>query len=130
MNSIIKIIITFISISFLTMIIPINSSKAADDTQTLNGIIENMGESKTPSNSTGIKRVKDIVKRLLGVIRVFTGLALIIMVAYTGFKMVVGDAPEDKSNVKRAMIPLVTGTLIVFSATTIASFIIRIFEQT
>lgn len=125
MNSIIKIMMIFFTILCLTVIMPTNISIA---TGQLNEIIVNMGKSEAPSNSTGITRLKNTVKRLLGAIRILTGLALIIMVAYTGFKIVVGDTPEGKNSVKKSMIPLITGTLIVFSATTIASFIIRVFE--
>lgn len=129
MNLIKRIFIIIVAIIGLVSIMPINISNASD----LKTIVSNMAEkddetTEASLNNEGTKKIKEIVKSILGALRLITGLASIIMIAYTGIKLVVGDTPEGKNSVKKAMIPIVTGTLIVFSATSIAAFIVGVFE--
>lgn len=68
-----------------------------------------------------------IIKRVVGFIRLLTGLLAVIVIAYTGFQLVV-ETPEGKSKLKEKMLPIVIGIILAFMASTIAGFIIGIFE--
>ena len=88
--------------------------------------IEEIGDGTDMTKEVG--SFIDIIAKLLGLLRLLTGLLSIIVIAYTGFELVT-ETPEAKKKIKEKMIPIVTGVVLVFMATTIASFIIGIFEN-
>lgn len=126
MNLINKISIVIFIILSCSLIIPLNTSNASSDlvdkvNEMNNGTLSDVDSEKS--------KIKEIAKKVLGAIRLITGLVSIIIIAYAGFKILVEDTPEGKNNVKKTMVPIVTGIFITFSATSIATFIIKIFEK-
>ena len=68
-----------------------------------------------------------VVGRILGFLQIASGLVAVIMIAYTGFRYIV-ETPDMKEKLKKDMIPIVVGILLVFFATSIARFFIGVFS--
>ena len=68
-----------------------------------------------------------VVSRILGFLQIASGLVAVIMIAYTGFRYIV-ETPDMKEKLKKDMIPIVVGILLVFFATSIARFFIGVFS--
>lgn len=121
-----KIIITIVFlVGITTVIMPINISNASDLKSTINQMSK-----PTPAdqNTSGMKKIIELAGRIISAVSLISGLSSIILIAYTGLSMTIGNTPEGKKDIKKSMIPIITGVLITFSATTIAAFFIRIFE--
>lgn len=69
------------------------------------------------------KSLKIVVNRLLGFLRVISGLVLVLVLGTTGYKYIVAT-PEIKGELKKRMLPVILGTILVFSAVSIAGFIL------
>ena len=79
------------------------------------------------ANMTGIDSsgMKSIAGRVLGLLQIVSAILAVILIAYLGFKMVLGSANE-KADVQKQFIPLIIGVTIVFSATSIANLLLGI----
>lgn len=79
------------------------------------------------SNMTGIDSngMKSIAGRVLGLLQIVSAILAVILIAYLGFKMVLGSANE-KADVQKQFIPLIIGVTIVFAATSIANLLLGI----
>lgn len=77
-------------------------------------------------NSQGMKT---IAGRVLGLLQIVSAILAVILVAYLGFKMVLGSANE-KADVQKQFIPLIIGVTIVFAATSIANLLLGIMSTT
>ena len=78
------------------------------------------------ANMTGIEssEMKSIAGRVLG-LQIVSAILAVILIAYLGFKMVLGSANE-KADVQKQFIPLIVGVTIVFAATSIANLLLGI----
>ena len=86
--------------------------------QVISGINANMNGIKTEG-------MKSIAGRVLGLLQIVSAILAVILIAYLGFKMVLGSANE-KADVQRQFIPLIIGVTIVFAATSIANLLLGI----
>ena len=79
------------------------------------------------ANMTGIDSngMKSIAGRVLGLLQIVSAILAVILIAYLGFKMVLGSAYE-KADVQKQFIPLIIGVTIVFAATSIANLLLGI----
>ncbi|MFR1739075.1 MAG: TrbC/VirB2 family protein [Clostridia bacterium] len=79
------------------------------------------------ANMTGIDSsgMKSIAGRVLGLLQIVSAILAVILIAYLGFKMVLGSANE-KADVQKQFIPLIIGVTIVFAATSIANLLLGI----
>lgn len=79
------------------------------------------------ANMTGIdpNGMKSIAGRVLGLLQIVSAILAVILIAYLGFKMVLGSANE-KADVQKQFIPLIIGVTIVFAATSIANLLLGI----
>ena len=79
------------------------------------------------ANMTGIDSngMKSIAGRVLGLLQIVSAILAVILIAYLGFKMVLGSANE-KADVQKQFIPLIIGVTIVFDATSIANLLLGI----
>lgn len=79
------------------------------------------------ANTSGINSqgMKNIAGRVLGLLQIVSAILAVILVAYLGFKMVLGSANE-KADVQKQFIPLIIGVTIVFAATSIANLLLGI----
>ena len=86
--------------------------------QVISGINANMNGIKTDG-------IKSIAGRVLGLLQIASAILAVILIAYLGFKMVLGSANE-KADVQKQFIPLIIGVTIVFAATSIANLLLGI----
>ena len=79
------------------------------------------------ANMTGIDSsgMKSIAGRVLGLLQIVSAILAVILIAYLGFKMVLGSSNE-KADVQKQFIPLIIGVTIVFAATSIANLLLGI----
>ena len=79
------------------------------------------------ANMTGIDSsgMKSIAGKVLGLLQIVSAILAVILIAYLGFKMVLGSANE-KADVQKQFIPLIIGVTIVFAATSIANLLLGI----
>ena len=63
--------------------------------------------------------------RVLGLLQIVSAILAVVLIAYLGFKMVLGSANE-KADVQKQFIPLIIGVTIVFAATSIANLLLGI----
>ncbi len=69
------------------------------------------------------KSLRVIVNRFLGFLRIISALVLVIVLGTTGYEFIVAT-PAMKEQIKNKMLPVILGTLLVFSAVSIAGFIL------
>ena len=86
--------------------------------QVISGINADMNGIKTDG-------IKSIAGRVLGLLQIASAILAVILIAYLGFKMVLGSANE-KADVQKQFIPLIIGVTIVFAATSIANLLLGI----
>lgn len=79
------------------------------------------------ANTQGINAdgMKGIAGRVLGLLQIVSAILAVVLIAYLGFKMVLGSANE-KADVQKQFIPLIIGVTIVFAATSIANLLLGI----
>lgn len=67
---------------------------------------------------------KKIIGNLLGFLQIASGLISIIIIATTGYNYIVAPTPDLKGELKRKMLPIILGLVLVFCAMSIAKFIV------
>lgn len=85
-------------------------------------VVTNINANMTGIDSNGMK---SIAGRVLGLLQIVSAILAVILIAYLGFKMVLGSANE-KADVQKQFIPLIIGVTIVFAATSIANLLLGI----
>lgn len=70
----------------------------------------------------------DIIGKLLGFLQIATGLISVVIIATTGYSYIVTTPPDLKGELKRKMLPVILGLMLVFSAVSIAKFIVGAIE--
>lgn len=93
-----------------------NAAKLSDDVDGFQADITADAVSKTAS-------LKTVVNRLLGFLRIISALVLVLVLGTTGYKYIVAT-PEIKGELKKRMLPVIIGIILVFSAASIAAFIL------
>ena len=91
------------------------SSLSAD----VGGFEANITEDVTKSTKT----LRDISGRFLGFLRVVAALALVIIIGTTGYKYIVAT-PDIKHEIKKEMLPIIMGLILIFGAVSIAAFVL------
>lgn len=84
-----------------------------------------IGEINADTSGINSQGMKIIAGRVLGLLQIVSAILAVILVAYLGFKMVLGSANE-KADVQKQFIPLIIGVTIVFAATSIANLLLGI----
>ncbi len=82
----------------------------------------------TPSyNNSATSELTGIAGRVMGLIRNIAVIAGVILLAIIGIKFMLGS-PEEKSEYKKSLVPLVIGIIIVMAATQIMTMIFGFFN--
>ncbi len=109
-----------LSISVFTFaIVPQNTSFAGKISSMVSG-------TKPTDNAIMGSAMTDIVKSILSLLQVGSALITIIVLAFTGFNYIVAADAEMKSEMKKKMLPIIIGLILVFSATSIAKFLLAV----
>lgn len=78
----------------------------------------------TLSTNVGNDLAQKVISKILAFLQIASGLISVIVIAFSGFKYVVAETADIKGEVKKKMLPMIIGMILVFSATTIAKFIL------
>lgn len=70
--------------------------------------------------------LKTTIAKLLGFLRVASGLIAVVVIAFTGFNYITAETPDMKKQIKEKMLPIIIGLIVVFSATAITQFILGV----
>ena len=104
------------------IILPQGQVKAAGET-TVSGIVKGI----RPIDPTEDKYsdLAEVVGKIIGFLQIASGITTVIMVAFLGFELIT-SMPETREAIKKKMLPMIIGIMLVFGATSIANFIISV----
>lgn len=77
------------------------------------------------TDTKGVSTFVAVMQKVLGILQLLSGIMAVIVVAWTGFKMIIESA-DGKAQLKEKMLPIIIGAILVFAATSIANFIIGV----
>lgn len=103
----------------ILVVFSVSTSSYADSAK---DVIGGINADTSGINSQGMKT---IAGRVLGLLQIVSAILAVVLIAYLGFKMVLGSANE-KADVQKQFIPLIIGVTIVFAATSIANLLLGI----
>lgn len=115
-------ILILLTAIFMIIILPKNISVASVSSE-----IQSV-ESKVNQPEGG--EITTTIGKILGFLQVAAGLTSIIVIAFTGFEYIVASTPSMKDELKKKMLPIVIGLVLVFGAVSIAQFIVGGIEST
>ena len=101
----------------MLVVFSVSTSSYADSAK---DVIGGINADTSGINSQGMKTIAGRV-----LVQIVSAILAVILVAYLGFKMVLGSANE-KADVQKQFIPLIIGVTIVFAATSIANLLLGI----
>lgn len=124
MKIISKISIVFVICMMVFFVVP-NNVRAEDkkDSSSFGSLID-QAEPTSKDIPADSSSVTGIIRKLLGFLEVASGLMSILVIAFTGFQYIIASDAEMKSEMKKKMLPLIIGLILVFSASSIVSFIL------
>ncbi len=116
-----KIFLALLLITCMLTVIPSNFTEveAASSVSSLVGKLE--GEKPEDSLSRGLRTR---ISQLLGFVQLAAGIISVVVICFTGFNYIVASTPDMKEEIKKKMLPLVIGMVLVFGAASIAQFIL------
>ena len=126
-----KINLKILTVSVLVLLIcfnlPIEIFAASDGGGSISSMVKatNPGESDVTA-SIGNELASNVIKKLLAFLQLASALIAVVVIAFTGFKYVFDNDVEVKNEMKKKMLPIVIGMILVFSATTVAKFLLGI----
>lgn len=120
-NIILKIIVIAIVITGI-LTIPQNKVEAKGN-YTVSGIAGMMSPDYV--NPDKYSPLQTVIGKILGFLQVASALTTVVVVAFLGFKMLT-ETPEVKREVKQKGLPIIIGVVLVFGATSVASFIFTV----
>ncbi len=80
------------------------------------------------SSSTNIKTVNDTANKIWGTVTLILQIAAVAAVVFAGVRYMFASA-DTKADIKKQMIILVIGAVLVFGATTVINFIVTVTEE-
>lgn len=123
MKKVFKIILIIFLITGISVAIPNNIVEGTSD------IIDEVEQKAAGTDVTNdTKDVAGIVGEILSVLQIIAALVAAVMIASMGFRYII-DTPEVKEELKKNMMPVVIGIMLVFFALSISKFLIGIFEK-
>ncbi len=115
-------IFAILMIAVCTMVImPKNMSYAAGTGSSAGSAIDGI----SAEGSADVSKLQGVIGKLLGFLQIASGLVAVLMIAITGFNYIV-STPTVKEEMKKTMLPIIIGIVLVFGATSIAKFIIGV----
>ena len=119
MKNIIKIITILIIIISCFIVIPQNEVNAA----TVSSIIK--GVRPTNPAESNYKGLAEVSGKVLGFLQIASAITAVVMVGFLGFELITAT-PDVKGEIKKKMFPMIIGMVLVFGATSVAKFLIRV----
>lgn len=124
MKMIARILIVMIIALGVITIVPQNVVRAAGEEEIIGQI--NPGDVQDPGEATN--KLTTLAANVLKFLQIASAIAAVIMIAVTGFRYII-ESPEVKAELKKNMLPIIIGIVLVFFATSIARFFIGIFSN-
>ena len=122
-----KMLIIFMIIICSFVIIPQSEVRADDEAKeesiSVSGIVK--GIRPTDPTEDKYSDLAEVVGKILGFLQIASGITTVIMIAFLGFELIT-SMPETREAIKKKMFPIIIGIMLVFGATSIASFIISV----
>lgn len=115
-------IFAILMIAVCTLVIMPNNMSLAAGSSSASDAISNIPVSEPSGVTTGLSTV---IGKLLGFLQVASGLVAVLMIAIVGFNYII-STPEIKDEMKKKMLPIIIGIVLVFGATSIAKFLIGV----
>lgn len=115
-------IFAILMIAVCTLVIMPNNMSLAAGSSSASEAISNIPVSEPSGATTGLSTV---IGKLLGFLQVASGLVAVLMIAIVGFNYII-STPEIKDEMKKKMLPIIIGIVLVFGATSIAKFLIGV----
>lgn len=103
-------------------IMPNNISMAATGASTKEIV---GGVTATTPDDTYAKDLQGTIGKLLGFLQLASGLVAILMIAIVGFNYII-STPDVKDEMKKKMLPIIIGLVLVFGAVSVAKFILGV----
>lgn len=118
-------VILIILISFICIVgfMQQNVSNA----RTIVDVSEEFKAEEDDDNKVSYGTLKEVIGDILGFLQVATGLITVIIIATTGYSYIVAT-PDIKGEMKRKMLPMILGIILVFGAISISKFIVGAME--
>lgn len=82
-------------------------------------------EAKSDNATTAAEGLASVIGKLLGFLQVASGIVAVLMIAIVGFNYII-STPEVKDEMKKKMLPIIIGIVLVFGATSVAKFLIGV----
>ena len=129
-----KLLVEVILTVCLLFFMPYNDCLAmSDDKADFGGSTPTVSEAMgfvSPSyvSSSNYSELQTTIGYILNFLQVASGITAVVMIAFTGFKLIFEVNPEVVNETKRTMYPIVLGIVLTFGATSIAKFIISALE--
>ena len=109
---------------FVFALMPVNMVQAITPLEAVDGM--NSANAEVDTNS--VNAFTSIGNSILTFLQILSGITAVIMIAITGFRYIV-ETPEVKGELKKNMLPIVVGIVLVFFAVSIAKFFIGMFGK-
>ena len=122
MKNMVKILVIFIIVISCCIVIPQNQVNAAE--RTVSGIVKGM-KAVEPTEGK-YSDLAGVVGKILSLLQIDAGITTVIVVAFLGFELMTDTPADTKEAVKKKLFPVLIGIILVFGATSIASFIISV----
>lgn len=88
----------------------------------------NPGDIPSGGSTTNMAKIKNPVKEIAGTILLLLQMASVGGVIALGVKYMYGSA-EQKADYKKSLLPVLVGIVLVFGASTVASFVIKVYSE-
>lgn len=97
----------------------------ADGNSALSAIDDVKNKSNTVAATKAASDMATVVGQILGFLQIASGIIAVLMIAIGGITYIV-ETPEAKEGIKKKLIPIIIGLVLVFGATSIAKFFVGI----
>lgn len=119
MRKMLIVLLVVICVSSIMLVKPTNAYDVGQ-------VIGNMtGNGNVDANS--VTTFTNLGDTILTFLQILSGITAVVMIAITGFRYIV-ETPEVKGELKKNMLPIVIGIILVFFAASIAKFFLGMFK--
>ena len=127
MKTIYKVFAVLMIAVSMFVIMPENMSMAADTAgTTASSAIDTVQKETSSSAASGASTdLAKVIGKLLGFLQIASGIVAVLMIAIVGFNYIIAT-PDVKDEMKKKMLPIIVGIVLVFGATSVAKFLIGV----
>ena len=125
MKTLQKVLVILLIAMFVFALVPVNTANAIDwETE----VWQPMSSNEANVDTKAVSEFTSLANTILTFLQILSGITAVVMIAITGFRYIV-ETPEVKGELKKNMVPIVIGILLVFFAVSIAKFFLGIAKK-